>query len=167
MRLTHLCDIIMAHDGPPTLVRSFGGEEGAVYGTGGGAVTGDRLRGAVRWTNHAHRRSDGVMLPDMQGVITTDEGAKVWFSMRGRTVWVTTPQGPLGNQMLLVLFEAEDERYRWLNDAVCMLEGTVDLQRPRPEGGTIPQHGGPARVYVCVNEQLEAGVHTSAPDERK
>lgn len=150
MRLTHLCDMELAHEGAAFLVRPFGGEEGTVFGQGGGTVTGERLRGTARWFNHAHRRSDSVMLPDMQGVITTEEGAVVAFSMQGRTVWVPTPEGPVGSQMLHASFEAQDERYRWLNGAVCVSEAVVSL--PGPQAGPRMIRG--ARVYVCENELL-------------
>ncbi len=32
----------------------------------------------------------------------------------------------MGRQLLMTLFESEDDRYRWLNDTVCMTEGAID-----------------------------------------
>ncbi len=63
---------------------------------------------------------------------------------------VHTPQGPIGNQLLPIFFEAEDERYRWLNNAVCILEGTIK-ERPTTGPGR-PQQVGSGRVFTCVNE---------------
>lgn len=151
MRLMHLCDMDLVHDGAAVLVRPYGGEEGSVFGQGGGRVTGERLRGTARWFNHAHRRSDGVMLPDIQGVIATDDGAVIAFSMRGRTVWVPTNDGTVGSQMLHVNFEAQDERHRWLNDVMCISEAIVSLPGSQ---GTGPRMIKGARVYVCDNELL-------------
>lgn len=149
MRLTYLCDMEMAFEDAPILVRPYGGEGGVAFGQGRGTIAGERLHGVARWVNHPRRRNDGAMLPDIRGVITTGDGATILFSMDGRTIWVDTPNGRLGNQLLRVLFEAEDERYRWLNDIVCVSEGAVDLQ-----GGRMPRQVGHFRVYVCVNETL-------------
>lgn len=152
MRLVHLCDMELAHEGAPFLVRPFGGEEGSVFGQGGGTVSGERLRGTARWFNHAHRRSDGTMLPDIQGVIVTEEGALIAFSMRGRTVWVPSPdEGTVGSQMLHISFEAQDEQHRWLNNALCVSEAIVSLPSAQ---GTAPRIIRGARVYVCENELL-------------
>jgi hypothetical protein len=62
--------------------------------------------------------------PDMHGVIRTDDGAFV---------------------LLTVCFEAEDERYRWLNTAICVLEGLISS----PITGTGKMR---ARIYSCVHE---------------
>ena len=92
MRLEHLCDIELCYQSLPfgtkkfVLVRPYGGEEGSGYGEGDGTVSGERLRGQVRWVNHPHRRSDGVMLPHAHGLVATDDGALVMFTLQGRTV---------------------------------------------------------------------------------
>lgn len=110
----------------------------------------------MRWVNHAHRRSDGAMLPDIWGMITTEEGAHIAFTMQGRTVWAHTPRGVVGNQLLRVLFETADERHRWLNDTVCVLEGRVIPPAAEPGGaGSRPDQAGRSRVYVCLNDLME------------
>lgn len=149
MRLTHLCDMALTFEADPVLVRPYGGEEGTAFGSGGGTVSGERVRGTVRWVNHPHRRSDGVMLPDMHGAITTDDGATILFVQQGRTVFGPTAEGVVGNQVLWVLFETADARYRWLNDSVCVQEGKVHPQIAQGRG-----HLGQARIYTCVNELL-------------
>lgn len=144
MRLDHLCDLDLVYrdealyGGKFVLVRPFGGEEGHGYGEGGGTVDGRRLRGRVRWVNHPRRRSDGAMLPDTHGVIATDDGALVLFSLQGRTFF----EAERGKQLLTVLFESDAEQYRWLNAAICVLEGVVDAERFAMR----------ARVYQCVHE---------------
>jgi hypothetical protein len=65
-----------------------GGVEPARQGVGDGTVTGERLSGGVQWSNQPRRRGDGTMLPDARGVITTHEGAEVFFDLTGRTVFV-------------------------------------------------------------------------------
>jgi hypothetical protein len=91
--------------------------------------------------NHPHRRSDKTMLPDLHGIITTHDGAFVLFSLEGRTIF----PDPKGNQLLTTTFEAEDERYRWLNTSFCVLEGVIDL-----ETGQFK-----TQVYICINEMAE------------
>lgn len=152
MRLVHLCDMRLAFDDVPVLVRPYGGEEGTSFGQGGGTVEGDRLHGTARWVNLPHRRSDGAMLPNIHGVITTPDGASILFRMRGRTVWRATRAGITGNQVLGVLFETEDERHRWLNDAVCVLEGMV---LPPGSGRPLPISPTGMRVYACENDLME------------
>jgi hypothetical protein len=120
------------------LARPFGGEEGSGYGEGEGTIRGERINGTIRWVNHPHRRSDGSMLPDAHGVIKTADGAIVLFVMQGRTVWA----GEMGRQLLSVTFESQDERYRWLNNAYCVLEGAIDSVALKMR----------ARVYSCVSD---------------
>ncbi|HEU5369326.1 MAG TPA: DUF3237 family protein [Ktedonobacterales bacterium] len=143
MRLDYLCDLELAHQEEPVygrlnvLVRPYGSEEGTAYGEGGGTFTGS-IQGKARWVNHPRRRSDGTMLPETHGVIMTDDGAAIMFTFQGRTVF----EGSVGKQLLTISFEAEDERYRWLNQAVCVVEGLVSIP-------TLAMRG---RVYCCVHE---------------
>jgi hypothetical protein len=142
MHIEYLCDLELTYRELPVfatdfvLVRSSGTEEGSGYGEGDGKVNGPQLKGTVRWVNHPHRRSDRAMLPDAHGVILCDDGAILLFSLQGRTTF----KGEQGQQVLRMLFETEAERYRWLNTALCVLEGVIEAGRMR------------ARVYVCIHE---------------
>lgn len=146
MRLDYLCDMDLTYrsqsSGKLVLVRPYGSEEGAGYGEGKGTVSGDRLRGTAIWANSPRRRSDGAMLPDVHGVIQTDDGAHVLFSLHGRTMWIDSGENRRGRQNLVVMFEAEDERYRWLNDTLCVLEGVIEPKTMNMR----------SRIYLCVNE---------------
>jgi hypothetical protein len=147
MRLEPLCEMELAYreektyGGKVVLVRPYAGEEGSAYGEGEGTVNGPRLKGKVRWVNHPHRRSDSVMLPNLHGIIATEDGAIVMFSLEGRTVF----NDRVGEQLLTVTLEAEDERYRWLNNTFCVLEGIIDSVT------TIMN----ASIYQCINELVE------------
>ena len=66
----------------------------------------------------------------------TDAGATLHFSLQGRTTFV----GEHGQQLLYMLFETEAESHRWLNTALCVVEGTIGEGRMR------------ARVHVCLHE---------------
>lgn len=120
------------------LTTPFGGEEGSGYGEGEGTIKGERINGTLRWVNHPHRRSDGSMLPDAHGIIKTADGAIVLFVMQGRTVWV----GEAGRQLLSVTFESQDERYKWLNNTYCVLEGAIDSVALKMR----------SRVYLCISD---------------
>lgn len=145
MILEHVCEMQLGYRGPFELVKPYGGEEGSGYGEGDGTVTGAKLAGQVRWANHPRRRSDGRMLPDAGGIVQTSDGAKVMFRMQGRTVFRTNEKGESkGGQLLWILFESDDERYLWLNDAVCVIEGVIDAQTLRIK----------FNVFACVNELI-------------
>lgn len=146
MRLEHVCDMQSSYQGGFSLVKPYGGEEGSGYGQGDGRAIGPNLSGTVQWANHPRRRSDGRMLPDASGLLTTEDGAKVTFLLQGRTVFGMNAKGErTGGQNLVMWFEAEDERCRWLNDTMCVVEGVIAGL------GNIR-----FRVYACVNELLGA-----------
>ena len=147
MRLEPLCALALEYDeraGVPdggfVLVAPYAGGDGGGYGGGHGAVRGARLNGVAVWSNHPRRRSDGRMLPDAHGVILTDDGARVVFELRGRTVFSDADRGV---QSLVGWFESDDERYRWLNDVVCVAEGEITVGTARAE----------IDVYLAVNER--------------
>ena len=144
MRLEPLCNLQLAYTSDFTLIRPFGSEEGSGYGEIEGTVEGETLRGTFRGVNHPHRRSDKAMLPDAHGIIRTHDDASILFSLDGRTVWVDTPEGTQGRQLLRTLFETQDERYEWLNNAFCVLEGKISAATGKME----------ARVYRCVSDLI-------------
>jgi hypothetical protein len=142
MELEPLCQMRLRYEGGVEMIRPYGGEEGTAYGTGDGRVEGERLSGDVRWVNHPHRRSDGAMMPDCHGTITTDDGALLMFSMTGRTIWFD--DGGSGAQVLPLTMETEDGRFRWLNDLVCLVEGVIDPEKLEMQ----------ASVYICRHGAL-------------
>ncbi len=130
MRLEHLCALDLKYDGDFHYVSPYQGESGIGWGIGDGSVTGDRLQGTVKWSNQPSGRGDGVMLPCARGVITTVDGAEVMFDLTGRTVFVDQPSGDtVGRQLLMTLFETENDSYEWLNNTVCVTEGKIDPER--------------------------------------
>jgi hypothetical protein len=123
---------------PPgyVLVSPYDGLEGIAYGEGRGTAAG-RIEGSVVWSNYPRRRSDGRMLPNVRGLITTHDGASILFELRGRTIFEGDEPG---RQNLVGWFESADVRYQWLNDVVCIAEGL------------ITDEGMEVRVYAGVNE---------------
>ncbi len=142
MQLVYLCDMELVYREESLysdtfiLVRPYGSEEGTGYGEGDGTVTGSKLSGKVRWVNHPHRRSDVVMMPDIDGVIQTEDGAHILFSKQGRTF---PTQDKKRRMILQATFEAEDERYVWLNNTFCLFEGVIDLTTGHVQG----------RIFAC------------------
>lgn len=87
-----------------------------------------RVSGRMRGANHPRRRTDETYLPDFQGVIETDDGADLVFDLRGYgRAYPEARRQVVG----FVTHVTGDERYRWLNDAVCALAGEV---RALPDG---------------------------------
>jgi len=144
MQLEFICDMELIYREEPLtgekflLVRPYGSEEGTAYGEGDGTVIGPRIQGTVRWVNHPHRRSDGIMLPDTHGIILTHDNAVIMFTLKGRTVF----EEGLGKQLLSVIFETEVESYRWLNTTLGVLEGLIDREKLFMR----------ARVYACRSD---------------
>jgi Protein of unknown function (DUF3237) len=103
------------------IVSAYGSEEGIGYGEGRGTATG-RIEGTVVWSNYPRRRTDGRMLPNLRGLITTDDGASIVLELRGRTIFEGDEPG---RQNLIGWFESDHESYRWLNDLVCIAEGQI------------------------------------------
>jgi len=126
------------------LVRPYGSEEGSGWGEGDGTIEGDRINGRVRWVNTPHRRSDIVMLPHVHGRIRTEDGADVLFLLDGRT---PLEGDEAGQQLLRMTFEAEDERYGWLNTAFVVVEGVI--RESSPGSDRYVMH---AELYRCVHE---------------
>ena len=124
------------------IVSAYGGDEGIGYGEGRGTATG-RIEGDVVWSNYPRRRSDGQMLPNARGLITTADGGTILFELRGRTIF---GDDGLGRQNLVGWFESDHESHRWLNDVVCIAEGMIGaegMERPRVRGH--PRHAGGMR----------------------
>ena len=142
MRLEPLCSLDLQYAGDFHLARPYGSEAGTGWGRGEGVAHGDRLAGTMTWSNHPARRGDGVMLPAVRGVISTDGGAEILLDLNGRTVWVERDGQQVGRQLLMVLLESEHDDYRWLNNTVCLGEGVVDPER-------LTSH---IEVFLCLPE---------------
>jgi hypothetical protein len=87
-----------------------------------------RLAARLRAANYPRRRSDGTTLPDFRGVLETDDGATVLFEWHGYGRLAGDGRQLVGS----IAHLSDDDRYRWLNTALCVLTGEV---RPRREGG--------------------------------
>ena len=103
------------------------GAEGQSFLIAEGRAEG-RLSARYRAANFPRRRVDGALEPEFRGVLETDDGAAVLFHWEGLASLTDS-----GMRQLLGIAQhvTDDERYRWLNDRVCAVEGEV---RPRSDG---------------------------------
>jgi len=103
------------------------GAEGQSFLIAEGRAEG-RLSARYRAANYPRRRADGALEPSFRGVLEIDDGATVLFHWDGLATMT-----PSGMRQLLGTIQhvTDDDRYTWLNDRVCALEGEV---RPRAEG---------------------------------
>ncbi len=103
------------------------GTEGQSFLIAEGRAEG-RLSARYRAANYPRRRVDGALEPEFRGVLETDDGATILFHWEGLARLTET-----GTRQLLGSKQhvTDDQRYRWLNDRVCAVEGEV---RPRHDG---------------------------------
>jgi hypothetical protein len=115
------------------------GAGGQIYGTMEGRLEGDRLRGEIRLTNLAPRRPDNVNMPTLRGILTTDDGARIWVELDG----IATLRESDGARVFTTgcRFRTGEASYAWLNTTYGLLEGVL---------GTVSV-GGEARgrLYEC------------------
>ena len=102
------------------------GTEGQSFLIAEGRAEG-RLSARYRAANFPRRRVDGALEPALRGALETDDGATILFHWEGLATVTDT-----GMRRLLGMAQhtSDDERYSWLNDRVCAVEGEV---RPRSD----------------------------------
>ena len=106
-----------------------------------------------RAANFPRRRVDGALEPAFRGVLETDDGATILIRWDGLAR--LTPSGM--RELLGPMFHVtDDERYRWLNDRVCAVEGEV---RPRSDGA-----GFDVVLEVSLMTPTSGSPHASSSD---
>ncbi len=82
-----------------------------------------RIPGRFRGVNFPYRRTpEGPFCPDFRAVIETDDDATVMFECHG----YGRAYPPGRRQIVGSVFHLSDsDRYRWLNDVVCVCVGEV------------------------------------------
>jgi hypothetical protein len=106
-----------------------------------GTIAGERVRGGHKAMNKSVLRSDDVVTPDIRGVLTTDDGAEVYYEIRGYGIDIDGFRNFSGSMYLLT----DSEKYAWLNTVVGVIEGRYTRDA---EGYLI----GTFQVYECVSE---------------
>ena len=97
------------------------GAEQQLFFLAEGSCTGT-IAGKFQGANHPRRRTDLTFTPDFQGVIETDDDAVIMFDYQG--YGRAYPEGR--RQIVTAAWHlTSDERYQWLNDAICVGCGEV------------------------------------------
>ena len=87
------------------------------------------IAGRFRAGNHPRRRTDQTFAMNMQGFIETDDGALIMVDYQG--YGRTYPPGR--RQVVGAAWHiASHEKYRFLNDSICVISGEVRRLKPPP-----------------------------------
>ena len=150
MRLDHLFDGELSFDDETEVaIAASGDSDWLAYVRGTGHVRGEGVSGRLRWSNHPRRREDGVWLPRIGGVIETDDGASILFRLDGYNVSLTEPFEYVHRSVAAAMsFAAADERYRWLNTVLGVVEGDVRVE----DAGDAAHEVWRIRAYRCIPE---------------
>lgn len=123
MQIEHIFDLDLRYEGEYVVVRPYGGKDGTGYAAGTGRATGPRVEGDVRFSNNPRVRGDGVLLADLAGSIATDDGARLVFSITG--LGRKDEKEGRFTVALAMTLESDDERYAWVNEALCVADARV------------------------------------------
>ena len=148
MRLEPLCRVTFRYPdgGKGTLLEGEAGSEGHYFFVAEGTVEG-RISGTMQGANHPRSRVDRNALPNIQGAITTEDGAVIVFDYRG----FARPYPPGRRQIVVAgTHVSGDERYRWLNDVVCV--GTGEIRPRDASGGARNVVGGQIDFVIDLAE---------------
>lgn len=145
MQLRELYRLDM-HYTDDTLVAEPGtnGPGGQFWGELEGRVTGDRIHGSYRASNRARLRMDGTSMPDIHGLIRTDDGAEIYLTQRGYSL-----PDPPGQRTIVGggLHQTAAPRYAWLNRVWVAFEGAVIADAYAPGQPLLR-----LRVFECLPE---------------
>ncbi len=137
-------------------VGPFGKRE--IYTVAYGSFEGPRLKGKLLpgGGDAALVDTNGVLRLDLRLTFQTDDGAHIY--LQGNGVWrsdptqLSRPEGEpadYGDMYVMATprFETGDERYKWLNEIVCVAEGKMN---PVAEDGFLADISWQA--YAVVND---------------
>jgi hypothetical protein len=87
------------------------------------------ISGRFRGANYPRRRGDGAFRPDFRAVIETEDDATIMFEWHGNG-----RAYPIGRREIVgaVFHLSDDDRYRRLNDIVCVCVGEVRAREGAP-----------------------------------
>ncbi|MCH7662824.1 MAG: DUF3237 family protein [Chloroflexi bacterium] len=148
-RLIHLFDARLQYQSDMEAVVPGENREGVLIGVGHGVVTGDEMRGKIRWVLYSGNCDyvyvqAGIEPPPGQhlctvnpgGVIKTDDGAEIWFDAKGYGLRGADETDPhMWTLTMAVQFKTADERYVWLNNTL----GTIISRFDEKSGSALWQ----------------------------
>ncbi len=144
INLKHLFDAELEYDNSIPLVVGPEGREGEFLGNGKGVLTGEKIRGTIRFSfysrNCAYLLVKGRTPPKGQhlcytnpgGYITTEDGAEIRFDAKGYGLRGLNPDKPhLWVLTSALQFHSDNERYNWLNNKLGLWEGEFDERQAK------------------------------------
>jgi hypothetical protein len=142
MRLEPLFEMVYEYtDRHAVELHGPGGSDSLYWMFREGTVMGERIRGAHKGMNKSTLRVDGEATGDIRGIIVTDDNAQIYYEIRSYGLAGEGLRTVIGS----VFFVTGDERYRWLNTVVGVIEGGYAWDDNRRLVGT-------ARVHAAVPE---------------
>jgi hypothetical protein len=152
--LERLFDVELQYQSNMQVVVPADGREGELIGNGVGTVSGEKLRGTIRWSMYSAdcdyllvragvhpTRNQALCKTNPGGEIETDDGAQIWFDAKGYGLRGADPSRPHIWRLTMALqFSTNDARYTWLNSSLGIWEGEFDEKAGRAS----------YRAYVAV-----------------
>ena len=103
--------------------------DGELIGSGDGTVVGDSITGALAWTLFERPGTLSCAMNPV-AVIETEEGARVLLEAHG-FARRSDAASRVWDVAATLRFESDDERYRWLDNALGVWEGEFDAESHR------------------------------------
>jgi hypothetical protein len=119
--------------------------DGELIGSGDGSVVGDSITGALVWTLFERPGKLSCAMNPV-AVIETEEGARIRLEARG-FARRSDEASRTWDVAATLRFESDDERYRWLDNALGIWEGDfdADAHRARYQAYLVQDNAGGLR----------------------
>jgi Protein of unknown function (DUF3237) len=123
-----------------------------------GSVDGE-IKGKFHGSNYPRRRTDKTAVTDIRGVIETEDDAVVMVEYRGYGRAHTTAHDKVAGShrrqwVASAVHLSGAEKYRWLNDVVCVGTGEVGPRASGPATSGVGLSAGPASTLVLDVAEL-------------
>ena len=120
----HLFELELQYRKEMAAVTSSEGKVGKYIGSGDGKVKGSKIQGTVRW-DIFEKQAEPVCDANFTGVIETNDGAQIQFHTLG--FFQKDKSSSKWSLASGLQFDSSDERYKWLNPRLAILEGVFDM----------------------------------------
>jgi len=120
------------------------GADGQAYGELQGSIEGPDLKGELKVTNLAPRRTDGAFAPTIRGLLTTPEGASIFVTLDGISIHPPDAESSIRLGLVAVTFRSGEPQLKRWNDVLAVAE-----YRGEQMGDTWGVKG---TIFRCVPE---------------
>ncbi len=134
--------------------------DGALIGSGDGAVHGPKLTGKLEWTLFEQPGSTVCRMAPVAR-ITTDDGARIRFDGRGYGTRLS-PGDPNWRVAATLYVTTDDSRYSWLDGALALWEGEFNEATGHARYTAYLQPATPGTFVISLADASElARRHTA------